>query len=103
MTIFPGEPWSVIWFPFGSTSYSCSGGERLQINGMEFLRAGYSFCPLAISVEALKGTQSTDRNQWPGLILSLSSTGLLTKGVLLALQWLSNTSALVSLLCNFVV
>jgi len=70
---------------------------------MEFLRAGYSSCHLAISVEALKGTQSADHNQWPGLILSLSSTGLLTEGVLLALQWLSNTSALVSLLCNFVV
>jgi len=34
-------------------------------------------CHPTISVKALKGTQSTDPNQWPGLNLSSSTTGSL--------------------------
>jgi len=41
-----------------------------------------SFHP-TISVKALKGTQSTNPIQWPGLILSSSSTRLLTEWVML--------------------
>jgi len=35
-----------------------------------------------ISVDALNGTQSINPYQWPGLILSSSTTGLLIEGVL---------------------
>jgi len=45
-----------------------------------------------ISVKALKGTRSTNHNQWPGLILSLSTTELLMEGALLPLSWLSDAS-----------
>ena len=41
------------------------------------------------SVKALKETQSTGPNQWPGLILSSSTTVLLTAGALLSLCPLS--------------
>lgn len=34
------------------------------------------------SVKVLKETRSTDRSQWPGLIFSLSTSGLLTEGSL---------------------
>jgi len=36
-----------------------------------------------IHPEALKGTQSIDHNQWSGLILSLTTTGLLMERVLI--------------------
>ena len=38
---------------------------------------------------ALKESQSTDPNQWPGLTLSSSITSLLMEGTLLPLCWLS--------------
>jgi len=41
---------------------------------------------------SVKGTQSTDHNQWPDLILSSSSTTLLINGVLLHLHRLFNNS-----------
>jgi len=42
-------------------------------------------CHPATSVKALKTTQSTDPNQWPGLMLSLSTTGaILTTSTSLA-------------------
>jgi len=54
-----------------------------RITGMVFLWAGCPSCHPTISVKALKGIQSTDRNQWPDLIVSTSTTGLLTDGALL--------------------
>jgi len=33
----------------------------------------------AVSIRALMGTQSTDLNQWPGLVLSSLTTGLLVE------------------------
>ena len=59
-----------------------------------FLQAGCPSCHPTISVKALKGKKSTDPNQWPGLILSSSTTGLLMKQLLLSLHWLSDTSTL---------
>ena len=47
---------------------------------------GCSSCCLTSSVKALKGTQNTDPNQWPGLFLC--TTWLLVKGVLLPVCWL---------------
>ena len=38
------------------------------------------------SVEALKGTQNTDPNQWSDLILCESTTGLLGEGTLIPLR-----------------
>jgi len=55
-----------------------------------------SFLP-SISVKTLKGTQITNPNRWPGLILSSSSTALLTEEALLRLRWLSET--LLSISC----
>ena len=48
-----------------------------------------SFLLLNHSVKALNGTQSTNRNRWPGLIFSSSTTGLLMVTTLLPLCWLS--------------
>jgi len=44
-----------------------------------FLHARCPSCHPTNSVKALQETQSTDPNQWPGLILSSSTTGLLTE------------------------
>jgi len=44
------------------------------------LRAGYHSCHPTIGVKALKGTQSTDPNQWPVLILSSFTTGFRMEG-----------------------
>ena len=40
------------------------------------------------SVKALKAAQSIDPNQWPGLILSSSTTELRMEGALFLLKWL---------------
>ena len=40
------------------------------------------WCRIYISVKALKETQSTDPSQWPGVILSSFTTGLLRYGML---------------------
>jgi len=45
-----------------------------------FLHARCPSCHPTRSVRALKGTQNTNPNQWPGLILTSSTTGLLTDG-----------------------
>jgi len=44
-------------------------------------------------VKAVKETQSTEPNQWPGLILSSSTTRLLTERALLTLHRFSNASS----------
>jgi len=49
-------------------------------------------CHQTISVKALKGTQGTDPNQWPCLILSSSTTGLLMEGALFTVCLISNAS-----------
>jgi len=54
----------------------------------DFSEDGYPTCHPIISVKVLKETQSTNPNQWPGLILSLFTTRLLTEGALLPKGWL---------------
>ena len=51
-------------------------------------RAGYLSCHPTVGVPA----QSTNSNQWPGLVFSWSPASLLTEGALLPLCWLSSTS-----------
>ena len=70
---------------FTLRSCICSGREPLGINETGFLWAGCPSCYPTTSVKALNGTQSTNHNQWPGLILSLLTTRLLKKGVLFPL------------------
>ena len=72
-------------FPLGCSSPTCSGSEPLEICE----RAFYGPDDLPAIVKALMGTQSTNPNQWPGLIFSSSITGLLTEGALLHLCQLS--------------
>jgi len=57
-----------------------------------------SFCNPTTSVKALKGTQSTNPNQWPGLILSSSTTGLPDGRGAVPLHQLSNASTFPSLI-----
>jgi len=45
--------------------------------GISFSRTRCPSCHLTNSVESLKETQSTGHNQWPGTILSASTTVLL--------------------------
>jgi len=52
---------------------------------MRFLWARRPSCDPTISTKALKETQSTNCHQWPGLILSSSTTGLIMEGATLAL------------------
>jgi len=65
-----------------------------------------------ISVKALKVTQNINRNQWHGLILSLSTTELLTEGALLHLCPTSGNGTnvyrlvfvvIVQILCVFII
>jgi len=65
-------------FPLGSSSSICSGIEPLGSVEYGWCRS----CHSTISVKALKRTQSTDPNQWPGLILSSSTTRLLMERTL---------------------
>ena len=44
--------------------------------------AGCPSCQPNISINAMTETQSTNPNQWPGLILPLATIGLLTEGAL---------------------
>jgi len=55
-----------------------------------FSWAGYQ----TMSVEGMKGTQSSNHNQWPGFILSSSTTGFLVEWALLPL--LSDTSSIMN-------
>jgi len=60
------------------SSSTGSGTESLQISG--------TILPVTQplnNVKALKETQSTDPNQWPGLTLFSSTTGVLREGTLL--------------------
>ena len=50
------------------------------------LQTGCPSCHPTSSVKALKETQSTDPNQWPGLVLSSSTTEFLKEGELNELQ-----------------
>jgi len=68
-----------------------TSGER----GLEEWAVLWAACPSShqtTSIKALKETQSTNPNQWPGLILSSSTTGLLMEEGLLPLYRLSNDS-----------
>jgi len=65
---------------------------KMGISETRLLWAACPSCHPAISVKALKGTQSTDSNQWSGLILSSFTTGLLMEGVLLPLRQLCDIS-----------
>jgi len=77
--------WSVpTWF----SSSTSSRKEPLRISG-----TGLS-CHPTNSVKALKETQSSDLNQWSGLVLSSSTTRLLKEEVLLPLRRLSDASTL---------
>jgi len=64
-------------FPLGSSSFTFSGREPLGC----FYGPDVLPCHPIISVKALKGAHSTDPNQWPGHILSSSTTGLLIEEV----------------------
>jgi len=46
-----------------------SGREPLEIGGIGFCEPRLLFCHPAISAKTLKGTQSINPNQWPGLSL----------------------------------
>jgi len=47
---------------------------------------------VSLGIKALKGTQSTNPDQWSGVMLSSSTTGCLMARALLPLQWLSDVS-----------
>jgi len=55
------------------------------IRGMGILQVRCSSCHPTNSVKALQRTQSTYLNQWPGLVLSSSTTRLQMEGALLCL------------------
>jgi len=77
---FPGEPGLCGNLRF--SPYTYSGRELLdEWHGSDVL-----------TVKALKETQGTDPSQWPGLILSSSTTGLLRERELFPSCHLSNTS-----------
>jgi len=73
MAIFRGESGSVI---------ICSTMEPLGLVERGILLVQCPSRHPTISVDALNGTQSINPYQWPGLILSSSTTGLLIEGVL---------------------
>jgi len=54
--------------------------------------AGCPLCHPTNSVKTLKETQSNDPNQWPGYVVSSSTAGLLTEGLLLPLRRVSVVS-----------
>jgi len=62
---FPGEPWSY------STSLGPAPPPVLKKNLWGLAEQGFLWveCHQTISIQAPKETQSTNRNQWPGLIL----------------------------------
>jgi len=88
---FPGWTW-VIQFPLCPSPPSISEENFWKLVEWVFLWAGCPFCHPTFSLKALRGTKSTNPNQWPGLKLSSSTTRLLMEGVLLPLHQLSNTS-----------
>jgi len=67
----------------------------LEQNLWRLVEQGWAGCPSfhpTISVKALKRTQSTNPSQWPGLIISSFTTGLLMEGALLPLCPLCDAS-----------
>jgi len=66
--------------------------EYLGISGTVFMEQMFFLSPNPISVKALKGTQNTNHCQWPGLILSSTTTRLLMEQARLHTHWLSNTN-----------
>jgi len=66
---FAGQAGLLVFMQF------CSGGEPPRISGTIFT-GQMPFPSLNNSITALNKTQSIDPSQWPGLILSLSITGL---------------------------
>jgi len=62
---------------------------------LEFLWAKCPSCQQTISVKALKAMQSSNPNQWPGLILSSVTVGLLMEGVLCLQSHASTTRSVV--------
>jgi len=81
-------------FPLMFFSHTCS--RTSGISGMGFLWSGCPSCHPTIGVKALKGTQSTDPNHWPGLIFFSSTTGLLAEGALLPLRRLFEVSIIIT-------
>jgi len=65
-----------------------SGREPLGRSGSGFYRLMFFLSLNQQCQSTEKKTQSTDPNQWPGLILSSSSTRLLMEGPLVCLCWL---------------
>jgi len=74
------------------SSSTCAETEPLRKSDKAVLQAECPSRRPTISVEALKETQSTDPNHWPGLIFSSSATGLSMEEVLLLLCPLSNST-----------
>jgi len=83
---FPGKRW-LASSPWLSYLPPCHGTESLGINGTGFLQTRCASCRPTNNVKALKETH-TNSNQWPGLVLSSSTTGLRLEMALLSLCWL---------------
>ena len=64
------------------SSCTCPRSESMQINGIMFCIDWFLSCHPANSFKALKETQNTDPNQWPGPIRSSSTTGFVMEGAL---------------------
>jgi len=86
MAMNPGQPVPPqVFLP------SCSRREPLGVSETDFLQVGRPFYHQIISVKALKGAQSINPNQWPGLILSSSTARLMMEWVLLPLTLLGQS------------
>jgi len=70
--------------------------QALLVAAWALLWAGCPSCHPAVSVRALKETQSTGPSQWFGLILSLSNTGFLKEGALRCAVYDYNTASYAS-------
>jgi len=68
----------VSWFPIRPSSFTCSRKEPLGLVKQGSSQAGCHSCHPTISVKALKGTESSNTNQCPGLTLYSPITGLPT-------------------------
>ena len=87
--IFPDEPGPAS-SNLGPPLVKSVPEQNLWISRTGVLWARCPSCHPTVSVKALQGTQNTNPNQWPGLILSSSTTRFLT--ALLPLRWLSDVS-----------
>jgi len=84
--IFPGEPDSTTSGP----SPPVPEQNLWELN--QLIEQDFYQLDIFPATKAMKGTQSTGPNQWPGLILSSSTIELLTEGALLLLCRLSDRS-----------